>query len=296
MSSAEQEPAEGSPSPQTPKRPRIDVKGITYVYPPGYPTSSVHELMPHMRFIGSIVEYGHGKASPHFSESPIGFGRIAACAGFLGALGTLHACLAAYGVCIASTVSPLLLRWSYYGISMVTFHTLEFVLTAAYNPRTATAESFLLNHSSAYKIAAMAAWVEFAVEAWAFPSLKSSWVTLVVGALMVTAGQIIRTTAMATAKSNFTHQVSNQKQREHRLVTNGLYTYLRHPSYFGWFWWSVGTQVLLANPVCLVAYFAASWKFFADRIPHEEQCLERFFPDEYPAYRAKTAVGIPFIR
>lgn len=43
-------------------------------------------------------------------------------------------------------------------------------------------------------------------------------------------------------------------------------SYLRHPSYFGWFWWVVGTQVLLWNPLCLVGYAYVSWKFFDQRI------------------------------
>ncbi|CAN0453530.1 unnamed protein product, partial [Hapterophycus canaliculatus] len=38
---------------------------------------------------------------------------------------------------------------------------------------------------------------------------------------------------------------TNERQREesHQLVTSGVYRFLRHPSYFGWFWWSLGTQV-----------------------------------------------------
>ena len=39
----------------------------------------------------------------------------------------------------------------------------------------------------------------------------------------------------------------------------------------------------------------ASWAFFADRIPYEEATLTAFYPDAYPAYRARTLVLIPFI-
>ena len=81
----------------------------------------------------------------------------------------------------------------------------------------------------------------------------------------------------------------------HRLVTTGVYSVLRHPSYCGWFWWSLGTQVLLANPVCLFLYALLSWRFFRDRIPFEEATLGAFYPREYPSYRARTHVGTPFI-
>lgn len=42
---------------------------------------------------------------------------------------------------------------------------------------------------------------------------------------------------------------------------------LRHPSYTGWFYWSAATQLLLANPICTLAYTLAAWSFFRHRIP-----------------------------
>lgn len=35
--------------------------------------------------------------------------------------------------------------------------------------------------------------------------------------------------------------------------------------------------------------------FFVRRIPYEEESLLEYFPDDYPAYRAKTWIGIPFV-
>lgn len=85
--------------------------------------------------------------------------------------------------------------------------------------------------------------------------------------------------------------MQEEKKKDHVLVTDGIYQYdsvnfafrhtehdayrsnfryLRHPSYFGWFWWSVSMAVLLANPITIVAFIYASWHFFADRIPYEE--------------------------
>ena len=73
-----------------------------------------------------------------------------------------------------------------------------------------------------------------------------------------------------------------------------MHRFVRHPSYLGWFVWSVGTQVLLSNPLCFLLYIFASWNFFRTRIEYEEMLLLRFFPTEYPAYKAKTWSGVPF--
>jgi hypothetical protein len=91
---------------------------------------------------------------------------------------------------------------------------------------------------------------------------------------------------MYTAGESFTHLINFSGPP--KLVTTGIYRWrpacrtargrrsnpprspacslCRHPSYFGWFWWAVGTQVILANPICLVAYTYVSWRFFDDRI------------------------------
>lgn len=57
----------------------------------------------------------------------------------------------------------------------------------------------------------------------------------------------------------------------------------------------MGTQVLLANPVCLVAYTIATFIFFHNRVPFEEAHLIRFFGDDYREYKARTYLGIPFL-
>ena len=47
-------------------------------------------------------------------------------------------------------------------------------------------------------------------------------------------------------------------------MTDGVYAWFRHPSYVGWLYWSVGTQLILCNPVSLVAKFF----LWVARIPH----------------------------
>lgn len=80
----------------------------------------------------------------------------------------------------------------------------------------------------------------------------------------------------------------------------------------GWFWWSIGTQVrlkvsvalvenahfkvLLCNPLCTLAYAAASWHFFNERIEFEEEALIRFFGRRYIDYMQQVPfTGVPFV-
>ena len=71
---------------------------------------------------------------------------------------------------------------------------------------------------------------------------------------------------------------------------------MRHPSYFGWFYWSIGTQILLANPICTIVYAIASFKFFESRIKYEEYHLLNFFGKQYSTYQQNVPTGIPFVK
>ncbi|XP_067826314.1 protein-S-isoprenylcysteine O-methyltransferase [Heptranchias perlo] len=189
--------------------------------------------------------------------------------------------------------------WQHFGwylCSLSFFHYSEYLVTAVINPRSLSLDSFLLNHSVEYKLAAMSSWVEFTIENLLFPELKQiSWISFF-GLLMVLVGESLRKAAMLTAGSNFNHIVQNEKAETHRLVTSGVYSWSRHPSYVGWFYWSIGTQVILCNPICIVGYMLASWRFFRERIEEEEITLIQFFGEDYEQYKRRIPTRLPFIK
>ncbi|KAJ4298180.1 farnesyl cysteine-carboxyl methyltransferase [Kalmusia sp. IMI 367209] len=178
------------------------------------------------------------------------------------------------------------------------FHFFEFYTTAAYNTPTAYISSFLLTNGSRYRQAHTVAFIETTVTSYFFPAWQArvnppSIVAL--GVVMIVVGQVVRSLAMVQAGTNFNHQVQQQKNEGHELVTTGLYSVFRHPSYFGFFWWGLGTQVALGNTVSFMGYAGVLWYFFYTRITHEEKKLIEFFGDEYKEYSARTRVWIPFI-
>ncbi|KAK7548154.1 prenyl cysteine carboxyl methyltransferase-like protein Ste14 [Phyllosticta citricarpa] len=180
------------------------------------------------------------------------------------------------------------------------FHFLEYWVTARYNTAAVKTASFLLTNGREYQIAHSAACFEHLVTRYYFPNfqhaLELGGLRLGLGIFLVILGQVVRTIAMAQAGTNFNHMVQSRKNDGHQLVRTGVYAWLRHPSYFGFFWWGLGTQLLLGNTVCLVGYALVLWNFFNKRIHHEETYLVNvIFKDEYQDYRSKTSIGIPFI-
>ncbi|KAL0637117.1 farnesyl cysteine-carboxyl methyltransferase [Maublancomyces gigas] len=161
----------------------------------------------------------------------------------------------------------------------------------------ATAGAFLLtSNGMAYNIAHASAFTEAAVEWYFFPGLKTHRALTAFGVILVILGQLARSYAMAHAGTNFSHVVVMNREQGHILVKTGIYAYIRHPSYFGFFWWGMGTQFMLGNPVCAVGYALALWKFFSSRIREEEKLLIGFFGEDYVQYRATTMTLIPFIK
>jgi len=176
------------------------------------------------------------------------------------------------------------------------FFMLEYVYNLKFHPKTCSWHSFCIDHSDAFQIFMIVALVEYILESLFLPSIKRNPLIIFPAAFVALAGQCTRTYAMYYAGSNFHHEVRQKRDPKHKLVTTGPYTYFRHPSYFGWFWWAIAMQTILMNPLCISAAAVASWKFFNERIQNEEEKMVQFFGSEYERYRENTYVGIPFIQ
>lgn len=188
-------------------------------------------------------------------------------------------------------LDSIVFRVSFYTLFTSIFHFLEFLTTAWYNPDAADDDSFILRDSDLYYIY-IASVIETVI-VHKFWKYSTGW--LVFGCLMVVSGQICRSVAMATAGESFNHYVQRQHTDKHKLVTDGIYRHLRHPSYFGYFWWYVGLQMVLQNGVMAAAGAYKLQRFFSARITYEEELLVTFFGDDYRKYAASTKVGIPGI-
>ena len=157
------------------------------------------------------------------------------------------------------------------------FHYLEFDVTARYNTAQANVSAYLLSaNGSAYNVAHTAALLEFFARYTFFhrlqwtplltvPNTVSAASTLL-GIALICLGQPLRTLAMSAAGRSFNHIVQHKKADDHVLITSGVYRWFRHPSYAGYYWWAIGTQLVLGNWFCSVAFAVVLWRFFEKRI------------------------------
>ncbi|KAH9620448.1 hypothetical protein KSS87_017384 [Heliosperma pusillum] len=175
------------------------------------------------------------------------------------------------------------------------FHTSEYALSVWTHGRSnVTLKSLLISKN--YAIAMIGALLEYGLEITFFPRLKEYWWISNLGLTMVVIGEVIRKVAMVTAGRSFTHLIKVQHEEHHRLITHGIYGFVRHPAYTGFFIWSVGSQIMLLNPICTLGFAVVVWKFFAGRIPYEEFFLKQFFEVEYDLYAQRVPSGVPFVK
>ncbi|KAL5543076.1 hypothetical protein UlMin_010786 [Ulmus minor] len=179
--------------------------------------------------------------------------------------------------------------------AVIFFHSSEYILAVAIHGKSnVTLESLLI--SKHYVIAMIFSLFEYFIELLLVPNLKEHWWISYVGLAMVITGEIIRKLAIITAGNAFTHMIRTDRDEHHGLVTRGIYRYLRHPGYSGFLIWSVGTQIMLCNPVSTIGFALVVWRFFSVRIPYEEYYLRRFFGAEYNEYARRVPSGVPFVK
>lgn len=111
-------------------------------------------------------------------------------------------------ICFAPTLWK---QFGVYGSFMAFFHYSEYLVIAWANPRTLSLDSFMLNHSVHYGLAAAASWVEFLLEIYFLPEFKSYGNIWLLGVALCSFGEVIRKVAIITAGRSFTHLVRHAK-------------------------------------------------------------------------------------
>lgn len=114
----------------------------------------------------------------------------------------------------------------------------------------------------------------------------------ILGIFLTFIGLVIAVTARKTLAGNWSSTLDVKE--EHKLITTGIYQYMRHPIYTGVLLMLLGTLCAFLSFNEFIIFFCATLLFIF-RMRQEEALMTKTFPKDYPAYKKRTKRLIPFI-
>jgi protein-S-isoprenylcysteine O-methyltransferase Ste14 len=115
----------------------------------------------------------------------------------------------------------------------------------------------------------------------------------IAGLSLIVGGLILRWVAIVSLKQHFTVDVSIRA--DHQIVDNGIYRFIRHPSYSGSLLSFLGLGLSFSNFLSVVIIFVPICVAFLYRIHLEEEALLQAFGSEYREYCQSTRRLLPGI-
>jgi len=132
--------------------------------------------------------------------------------------------------------------------------------------------------------------------AWTVPAAQipgSGWPILLGGLVLMWGGIALRVWAIRTLGRFFRTVIVIQD--EHRMISDGPYRLIRHPSYAGSLLTLAGIGLALGNWLSLLVAVLGALIGFTRRIRIEESVLQTRFGDAYTTYVCRTWRLVPFI-
>jgi protein-S-isoprenylcysteine O-methyltransferase Ste14 len=87
--------------------------------------------------------------------------------------------------------------------------------------------------------------------------------------------------------------VSLEIRREHTLVTDGLYRYVRHPMYSSFWLWALAQACLVQNGIAGLSGLVGVALLYWTRVGPEERMMREAFNGAYDAYARRTGRVVP---
>lgn len=119
------------------------------------------------------------------------------------------------------------------------------------------------------------------------------WIPIGVGVICILLGLWLRVWAVRTLGRFFRRTV--MVQGAHRVVQEGPYRFIRHPSYTGFLLSGIGIGLIFGNWLGLVVLFMIVFLAFLQRIAVEEGVMLRELGEPYQAYMKRTKRLVPFL-
>ena len=119
------------------------------------------------------------------------------------------------------------------------------------------------------------------------------WVSLT-GVLLFIVALLLIGKAHSTLGHNFSHRIEIREKQT--LVREGVYHYIRHPIYAGFWLWCIAQPLLLHNWIAGFAMLATFVPLYFIRVHREEQMLLAHFGETYRIYMEQTGRVFPLIK
>lgn len=126
-----------------------------------------------------------------------------------------------------------------------------------------------------------------------FP-FQNNVVIQIFGFILVVVGISTAMSARRTLGTNWAHAAEFQIRKNHTLVTQGIYRYIRHPIYTGMFLSTVGAEIAAGSLLVIPFFILGIWYFFI-QAKQEEIILTKQFGKQHLEYKKNSAMFIPYI-
>lgn len=124
-------------------------------------------------------------------------------------------------------------------------------------------------------------------------SYRQHWFFTTLGIILFVFGLIVRWVAIQKLSGLFTVKISIME--DHKLITSGIYKYIRHPSYTGMIMYYIGLGLLMHNFISIGILIVLPLSAILIRIHYEEKTLETHFKNQYTEYKKKSWKLIPLL-
>lgn len=111
-------------------------------------------------------------------------------------------------------------------------------------------------------------------------------------AVAITALVMFRLTHKALGRN---WSVTLEVRENHKLITDGVYRYVRHPMYTAFWLWAVAQALLLPNFVAGFSGIIGFGTLYLFRVGEEERLMIEAFGEAYRAYMARTSRLVPWL-
>ena len=128
---------------------------------------------------------------------------------------------------------------------------------------------------------------------WRIGHLQISIACNVIGICLLFIGLSIRIFSMNKLGKYYSTLLFTNE--DHKLITTGIYKYIRHPIYLGDMLFYFGIGISLSNYIIILVLLLSSSTAYIIRMNQEEKMMIEGFGNEYVVYCSKTKRLIPFL-